>query len=180
MPLRRPSSCISTACGRLGARIAQSAITHQNNAFFVTGELGRGSTLNLDGLSVVERGIRGVLDHLGVLPAAALPPATAPIRRLVMEDLELQAFASRSGLFQPAFRLDDEVTAGELAGLIYDSASPLGEPLPVHFGNGSLAICIRLFTRVEPGNCLGHLTRDLCAPTAVPRPSLHAFRNRWG
>ena len=43
---------------------------HQNNVFFVTGEFGGGSTVNLEGLAVVENGLRSVLSHLKVLAPA--------------------------------------------------------------------------------------------------------------
>ena len=44
---------------------------HQNDVFFVTGEFGGGSTVNLEGLAVVESGLRSVLAHLNVLATPA-------------------------------------------------------------------------------------------------------------
>ncbi|RUU56806.1 succinylglutamate desuccinylase/aspartoacylase family protein [Mesorhizobium sp. M2C.T.Ca.TU.002.02.1.1] len=131
---------------------------HQNNVFFVTGEFGGGSTVNIEGLAVVENGLRAVLSHLKVLaPAAPLPKRRGKVRRLVMDDPGLYAFAPRRGFFEPRFALGDEVPAGALAGLIYDLDNPWAEPVPVHFRHGGFAVCIRTFSLVEAGDCLGHL-----------------------
>ena len=131
---------------------------HQNNVFFVTGEFGGGSTVNLEGLAVVENGLRSVLSHLKVLaPAAALPPRRGKTRRLVMDDPGLYAFSPCRGLFEPQFALGDEIKDGAPAGLIYDLDNPWADPLVVHFRKGGLAVCIRTFSLVEAGDCLGHL-----------------------
>jgi hypothetical protein len=131
---------------------------HQNNVFFVTGEFGGGSTVNLEGLAVVENGLRSVLAHLQVLqPPAPLPARRGRTRRLVMDDPGLYAFSPRRGLFEPRFALGDELTDGALAGLIYDLDIPWSDPIAVHFRKGGLAACIRTFSLVEAGDCLGHL-----------------------
>ena len=79
---------------------------HQNNIFFVTGEFGGGSTVNLEGLAVVENGLRSVLSHLKVLaPAAALPPRRGKVRRLVMDDPGLYAFRRAAASSSPNSRL---------------------------------------------------------------------------
>lgn len=131
---------------------------HQNKVFFVTGEFGGGSTVNLDGLAVVENGLRSVLDHLKVLaPEAPLPPRRGKTRRLVMDDPGLYAFAPRRGMFEPKFALGDEVEDNALAGLIYDLDDPWADPVEVRFKKGGLAVCIRTFALVEAGDCLGHL-----------------------
>jgi predicted deacylase len=131
---------------------------HQNKVFFVTGEFGGGATINLEGLAVVENGLRSVLSHLKVLAPTATPPARrAKIRRLIMDDPGLYAFSPRRGLFEPKFALGDEVKEGELAGLIYDLDNPWSDPVAVAFRKGGFAVCIRTFSLVEAGDCLGHL-----------------------
>jgi predicted deacylase len=70
-------------------------------------------------------------------------------------------FAPRPGIFEPAFRLGDEVKAGQRAGLIHDLYEPWRTPAEVHFQGSGLALCIRTFARVEPGDCLGHLASDI-------------------
>lgn len=135
---------------------------HQNKVFFVTGEFGGGSTVNIEGLAVVESGLKSVLSHLKVLePAAPLPKRDGKTRRLVMDDPGLYAFSPRRGFFEPKFALGDEVEAGAVAGLIYDIDNPWAEPLAVHFRHAGFAVCIRTFSLVEAGDCLGHLASDV-------------------
>jgi predicted deacylase len=130
---------------------------HQNNVFFVTGEFGGGSTVNLEGLAVVEDGLRSVLSHLNVLAPATLPPRRGKVRRLIMDDPGLYAFAPRRGMFEPKFALGGDVKDGALAGMIYDVDNPWADPIAVPFRKGGLAVCIRTFSLVEAGDCLGHL-----------------------
>lgn len=131
----------------------------RNNVDFLTGEFGGGSSVNIAGLATAERGVRGVLAHLGIL-STDVPPV-GPIRRLVMDDPGLYAFADRRGFFEPKFALGQSVEAGALAGLIHDIDSPWVEPVPVHFRTGGIAICIRTYSLVEAGDCLGHLATEL-------------------
>jgi predicted deacylase len=133
----------------------------QNDAFFVTGEFGGGSTVNLQGLAVVETGLRSVLAHLKVLPPPTPRQKPGKIRRLVMDDPGLYAFSPRRGLLEPKFALGDEVKAGALAGLIYDLDNPWAEPVAVPFRHAGFAVCIRTFSLVEAGDCLGHLASDV-------------------
>ncbi len=136
------------------------AAAARNGVFFLTGEFGGGASVNLDGLAVVNRGLAGVLDAIGVLkPAAPLAPCP-PSRRLVVDGPGHYAFAPCNGLFEPAFRLGDEIAAGQLAGVIHDTVQPWKEPVPVTFGTAGVALCIRTFGLTEAGDCLGHLGRD--------------------
>lgn len=131
----------------------------QNNVDFLTGEFGGGSTVNLSGLDMAERGVRGVLSLLGVLPDAL--PAAKPMRRLVMDDPGLYAFADRRGFFEPKFALGQVLEPGALAGLIYQIDTPWVDPVQVYFRSGGLAVCIRTYSLVEAGDCLGHLASVL-------------------
>jgi predicted deacylase len=136
------------------------AAARRNGVFFLTGEFGGGASVNLDGLAVVRRGIAGVLDAIGVLtpkaPLAAMPPS----RRLVVDGPGHYAFAPCNGLFEPAFRLGDEIAAGQVAGWIHDTVQPWKEPVAVTFGAAGVALCIRTYALAEAGDCLGHLGRD--------------------
>lgn len=132
---------------------------NRHNVDFLTGEFGGGSTVNVAGLAVAERGVRGVLAHLGILPTR-LPPA-GPVRRLMMDDPGLFAFADRRGYFEPKFVLGQSLEAGALAGLIHDIDIPWADPVPVHFRAGGVAMCIRTYSLVEAGDCLGHLATVL-------------------
>ncbi|MEQ5829275.1 succinylglutamate desuccinylase/aspartoacylase family protein [Sulfitobacter sp. NFXS29] len=132
---------------------------HQNGVEFLTGEFGGGASVNLEGLAMVERGIRGVLSHLGILKTD-LPPAQQS-RKFVMDDPGLYAFADRAGFFEPKYALGDTVEAGAIAGLIHNIDAPWDDPVPVHFQAGGAAICIRTHALVEAGDCLGHLATEI-------------------
>lgn len=134
----------------------------RNGVDFLTGEFGGGSSVNIDGLAMAERGVRGVLAHLGVLPAEKAPaPRKSPIRRLAMDDPGLYAFADRRGFFEPKFALGQTVAAGSVAGLIHDIDDPWSTPVAVHFRSGGIAMCVRTFSLVEAGDCLGHLASEI-------------------
>ncbi|MGQ2905845.1 MAG: succinylglutamate desuccinylase/aspartoacylase family protein [Neoaquamicrobium sediminum] len=134
----------------------------QNDVDFLTGEFGGGSSVNIDGLATAERGVRGVLAHLGVFPAeGAHSPRKGRIRRLAMDDSGLYAFADRRGFFEPKFALGHSVAAGALAGLIHDIDNPWQTPVEIFFRTGGIAMCVRTFSLVEAGDCLGHLAREI-------------------
>ena len=129
---------------------------------FLTGEFGGGSTVNLDGVDVLGHGIGGVMRHIGLLAEApGGARRRADVRHVMMTDPALFAYAPKAGIFEPAYRLGDDVAPGVLAGVIHDPATPWEQPLKVHFEGGGLAICVRTFANVKPGDCLGHLARDV-------------------
>ncbi|MCU4180411.1 succinylglutamate desuccinylase/aspartoacylase family protein [Bosea sp. BH3] len=136
-------------------------VADQNGCHFLTGEFGGGSTVNLAGKAMLEAGVTGVLRHLSMLPQAAPSTAPFPTRHLTISDADLFAFAPAAGIFEPAFALGDELSAGALAGFIHDPTTPWNPPVEVRFKGGGLAICIRTFASVKPGDCLGHLARDI-------------------
>jgi predicted deacylase len=139
-------------------RMIESA-ANRHDVTFLTGEFGGAATVNVEGVEVVRRGLRGVLSALEMLPA--VPRPAVKTRRLVVKGNEHYIFAPRPGIFEPLFKLGDEVQAGQLAGFIHDPYEPWRAPEPVHFQGAGLALCIRTFARVEPGDCLAHLASDV-------------------
>ncbi|HLI13363.1 MAG TPA: succinylglutamate desuccinylase/aspartoacylase family protein [Alphaproteobacteria bacterium] len=144
----------------LGEDRVISAGARRKGVLFLTGEFGGGATINLDGLEIVRRGIEGVLDSLEVLPMREPRRSPAPIRRLVVKGAAHYLFAPVAGIFEPLFRLGDEVEAGQPAGYIHDPVQPWREPTPVAFKGSGLVLCVRTFTLVSPGDCLAHLAAD--------------------
>jgi uncharacterized protein len=134
------------------------SVARRHGAYLITGEFGGGGGVNLDGLAVAKRGIAGVLDKLGVLPAPDLNPA--PRTRRYRFRPEHYAFAPLPGIFEPACRLGDRVVAGQLAGLIYDPYRPWSEPERVHFQADGELFCLRTVARVDAGNFLAHLAEE--------------------
>lgn len=136
-----------------GAAVERHAIP------FLSGEFGGHAVCSPEGLSLVEQGIERVLAAMG-LCASRAPAPSAPPRLLKVQGEQHYAFAACAGIFEPAFRLGDEIAAGALAGRIHDPRRPCDPPVEVRFAGAGLAMCIRALARVEPGDCLGHLAAD--------------------
>jgi predicted deacylase len=145
----------------LGEDRVIGSCARRNGVPFLTGEFGGGATVDLEGLDLAETGLAGVLDMLGVLPRTGPKPPAQPMRRLAVQGAEHYIFAPCDGIFEPAFRLGDEIAAGQLAGLIHDPVQPWREPVAVHFKGSGLALCIRTFALCAAGDCLGHLAGDV-------------------
>jgi predicted deacylase len=138
-----------------------SAAAERNGVLFFTGEFGGGAGVDPEGLAMLKAGLAGVLDVLGVLPRSGPAPVPQRTRRLAIKGADNFVFAPCNGIFEPKFRLGDEITAGQAAGLIHDPVMPWKEPVAVAFKGSGLAICIRTFALVEAGDCLGHLANDV-------------------
>lgn len=136
-------------------------VADKQNCHFLTGEFGGGSTVNLDGVELLNSGLRRVLRHLGLTNETFEEgPHKCATRHLNLHDPDLFAFAPVHGIFEPAYRLGDELSPGSLAGKIYDASQPWQPPTEIRFKAGGLAVCIRTFAMVKPGDCLGHLASD--------------------
>ncbi|MDB5953836.1 succinylglutamate desuccinylase/aspartoacylase family protein [Ramlibacter sp.] len=136
-----------------------SSAARKNQTFFATGEFGGKGTVSKEGLAIVERGIRGLLATLGVVPALAPKDRPAPSRRYSFRT-ENYIFALVPGIFEPTFELGDEVRADDLAGYIHDPYRPWAEPERVLFRANGLAVMKRTLARVDAGTCLGHLAQE--------------------
>lgn len=137
-------------------------VANKYGCHFLTGEFGGGSSVNLDGLAMLKSGLGRVLHHVGLIgePSDSARP-TSSTRHLSLQDPGLFAFSPVNGIFEPSYRLGDELPANSVAGWIYDPVAPWNPPMEVRFKSGGLAVCIRTFARVKPGDCLGHLAKDI-------------------
>jgi predicted deacylase len=127
------------------------------------GEFGGCGSVNLDGVAIVERGIRRTLVHLGMMepPPDQGPPPTTRLMHVPGRDYFV--YAPEPGLFEPAVRLGDTVEAGQLAGQVHFVDNPARDPVPAHFRAGGTVVCRRHFGRCERGDCLFHLAVDATA-----------------
>jgi predicted deacylase len=143
----------------LESELMIGSAARKHGTFFATGEFGGRGAVTTEGLAIVERGIAGYLDALGVLPATDLPAPASATRRYRFRG-DHYVFAPVPGIFEPAFDLGDEVQSGDLAGLIHDPYRPWAAPERVVFKAGGLAVMKRLLARVDAGTCLGHLAEE--------------------
>lgn len=123
----------------------------------LSGEFGGAATVKPACVGVVERGVRNVLRHMGIL---AGQPEGAPSRRMAIPTRDFYVFAPCPGLFEPVVALGDTVQAGQVCGLVHFIDDPLREPVVCRFATAGLVVCLRQPARLERGDCVAHLARD--------------------
>jgi predicted deacylase len=129
---------------------------------FLCGEFGGGSSVNLEGLQTVEQGLIRYLREIGVLRSAACNVGErAATQSFSLDGHGLMAFSPKTGFFEPAFELGQRLQPGDVAGSIYDLDDPWAQPVVVKFERGGVAVCIRTYSMVQPGDCLGHLAAPI-------------------
>lgn len=146
----------------LGEDRTFGAAAERRGIGFMCGEFGGHAVCNIEGLDLVERGLPRLLDALGVTQEKNGPRShpEVPPRLLKVDGAKHYIFAPCEGIFEPAFKLGDEVVEGQLAGRIFDPRHPTREPVEIRFAGSGLVVCIRALARVEAGDCLGHLGSD--------------------
>jgi predicted deacylase len=121
------------------------------------GEFGGGGAVSLDGIALIERGLRNTLVHLGIAAAPAGREPAPPTQLIEVPGRDYFVYAPEPGLFEPAVRLGDEVEAGQEAGRVHFVDNPAQAPVPCHFKADGMVVCKRHFGRVERGDCVFHL-----------------------
>lgn len=144
----------------LGEDRTFGAAAERRGVAFMCGEFGGQAVCSLDGLRVVEQGLPRLLHALGLLDGPAPTAYDGPTRLMKVDGPQHYIFAPVQGIFEPCFRLGDEVVAGQLAGRIFDPRHPARLPAEIHFAGAGTVVCIRALAQVEPGDCLGHLGCD--------------------
>jgi predicted deacylase len=139
---------------------------HQNECIYLSTELGGTGCVNVDNLSFSYAGTVRVLKHFGLLTGDTVlqPIRNAEHTRFVqVPDRSYHLHATVAGIFEPSFKLGDEVRAGALAGLTYTQERPTSEPVPSHFKADGFVICRRYPALVQAGDCIAHTAIDFDA-----------------
>lgn len=126
-------------------------------AIGVSGEFGGGGTATVDSMAITARAIDRLLIATGSIEAPLLDPdaETPSATRLLSLSRHSQGiFATRRGWFEPATRLGQTVSAGDLAGWYHDLERLALAEEPLHFAEGGIIISRRLHTMCEAGDCL--------------------------
>jgi predicted deacylase len=132
---------------------------------YIGGEYGGCGRVSRQGVALVERGLARLLAHMGITPPETAPPPE-PVRMVEFPNRDFFAYAPCAGLFEPATDLGDVVRAGDLCGVVHFVDDPARPPEPCHFKARGFVVCKRHFGRVERGDCVAHLARDVTAPLA--------------
>jgi predicted deacylase len=124
------------------------------------GEFGGGGSVSIPGVKIVERGLRNLLAHAGIVDKAKASPIQAPTRMMEIKNIDYYVHAPEAGLFEPAVELGDDVKQGQLCGHVHFVDNPGRAPEGCRFFADGMVICKRHFGRVERGDCVAHLATD--------------------
>ncbi|MCF3195965.1 succinylglutamate desuccinylase/aspartoacylase family protein [Pseudomonas bubulae] len=134
----------------------------KNNVEFLCGEFGGGGTINRVGLAEVEHGLIGYLRETSVLQTSPLEKnEPTETQYFTLSRPGLMIYAHRSGIFEPAFDLGDEVSQGTVAGFLFNKEDLWAEPEIIRFESDGVVVCTRTSSDVIAGDCLGHLAYPL-------------------
>jgi predicted deacylase len=122
-------------------------------------ELGGTGQVTPAALRIVERGLRNVLVHMGILPKK-MRLKGEETRFLAVGGAEYFVYAPEGGVFEPAVELGDEVRKGQLAGRIHFPETPWAPAVEFRFARDGFVLCKRVPGRTVRGDCLFHLGSD--------------------
>jgi predicted deacylase len=125
------------------------------------GEFGGSGRVAIAGVAMVERGIRRLLAHAGVLPGGVPNDGAKPTRLVQLKGRDYYVYAPEPGLFEPFVELGAEVKKGDPCGQVHFIDNPARAPVPCFFRTSGMVICKRHFGRVERGDCVAHLATDV-------------------
>jgi predicted deacylase len=141
----------------LGEDRTYGAAAERHGTLFLCGEFGGGAACSVDGVAIVENGVRRFL-HAAGLTVDDDPPAPERDTTLIrVEGARHYLFAPRHGVFEPCFRLGQNVQASDLAGRLFDPHAPWEPARELHFAGAGMVVCARTYARVEPGECIALL-----------------------
>lgn len=123
----------------------------------VMAELGGGGVVTPEVLAMTERGLARILHALGMLPGLA-PEAPRGTRELYAEG---SVHARDPGLFEPLLEIGDTVAAGTVTGLIHTPEHPDRAPIPVPSPFAGIVLCKRALGRVDCGDAVFQIARDV-------------------
>jgi predicted deacylase len=124
------------------------------------GEFGGMGSVTRSGVAIVERGVRNLLAHAGIIDRKHAKAPPEPTRFVEVKNRDYYVYATEPGLFEPAVELGDRVREGQLAGEVHFVDNPAREPVQCHFRTDGMVLCKRHFGRVERGDCVAHLATD--------------------
>jgi len=123
-------------------------------------ELGGSGTVTPAALKIVERGLRNVLAHAGILPASELAIPKKPTHIVTVRGADHFVYSGESGVWEPLVELGDSVKAGQPAARIYTPETPWAKPTVMRFEAAGIVLCKRIPGRTTRGDCLFHLGSD--------------------
>ena len=123
----------------------------------ISAEIGGGGRVSKTSVDMAYEGVRNILDWAGILPFPDGHRADPSAKEVVAE--RDYHYALHDGLFEPWVNLGDHVSAGQIAGLIHDVATPGTVPQKVHFAADGTVVCLRTMSMTKRGDCVLHLAQ---------------------
>jgi len=136
---------------------AASAIA--NGVVALGGEFGGCGRVSIGGVKMVERGVRNLLAHAGVLRDWTIQH-DGPTRLVELKGRDYYVYAPEPGLFEPFCELGETVKKGQPCGQVVFPDNPARDPVLCHFKRDALLVCKRHPGRVMRGDCVAHLATD--------------------
>jgi predicted deacylase len=125
------------------------------------GEFGGSGRVSIAGVATVERGVRRLLAHAGVLAEPVPADGGKPTRLVELKGRDYYVYAPEPGLFEPFVELGADVKKGDPCGQVHFIDNPARAPVPCFFRTSGMVICKRHPGRVERGDCVAHLATDV-------------------
>lgn len=128
------------------------------------GEFGGRGTVSRAGVALVERGVRRLMAHCGMIEPDAHPDDdVTPAREVEVLGRDYYVYATRPGIFEPAVNLGDNVAGGDLCGAVW-GLDDIADPAQDHrFARDGIVMCLRHPGLAQKGDCLAHLATDVAA-----------------
>ncbi len=140
------------------AGYASSAALRQN-VIAMTAEMAGGGSVNHDAVNLLESSIERFLGYLEIIT----PPDVAKGKTEFFENpsQDYYIYARSEGVFEPLVEIKEQVTTGQVVGLIHHPETPWEPPHEVRVEATARVVCKRVPARVERGDCLYELATPL-------------------
>jgi N-alpha-acetyl-L-2,4-diaminobutyrate deacetylase len=136
------------------------AAVEQQGKLFLSTELGGGAAVSPKALKVAELGLQNLLHHLGMVKEAVAIPIT-PSRLMEVPDSSYYVMATEAGIYEPFHNLGSDIEKDSPVGQIHFIDTPERSPLPLIARQSGTFFCRRVQGRVERGDCVAVIARDL-------------------
>lgn len=145
----------------MGENRTSTAAAERVGTMIIGTELGGKGTVDIEGARVAVNGVRGVLEHMGVVKETDVTRKRPKTRFMEVKDVSYYVYAPQPGLFEPYVKLGATVKKGQAAGAVHFMDDPAREPVEVKFNASGLVLCERIPGKIERGDCLFHLATDV-------------------
>ncbi|WP_027803572.1 succinylglutamate desuccinylase/aspartoacylase family protein [Paraburkholderia dilworthii] len=152
-----PFSCVTDGKGG-GGDTTLPATAEKLGVPVITAELGGGAMLRSYGKELARLAVLRLLDHIDLRVDGALPQPEQT--RVMVGGRGGFLYAEAEGLFEPASKPGDEVTAGQHAGYLHSIERPTEAPVGLVFNVSGVVACRRFPTLTRRGDCLYTVMQD--------------------